>query len=230
MDFGGLQKLTLLDFPGKVACTVFTKGCNFLCPFCHNSLLVNRTREAATYSEEEILSFLEKRQGILEGVCITGGEPLLHPQLPDFIRKVKALGFNVKLDTNGTFPQRLKDLVGEGLLDYVAMDIKNSKEKYALTAGVETLNLSAVEESVAFLLSGKVDFEFRTTVVKELHGVQDIESISRWVQGAPRYFLQTFTDSGDLICPGFSAHSPDVMAEMRSVCLPNVPQTELRGS
>ncbi len=230
MNFGGLQKLTLLDFPGKVACTVFTKGCNFLCPFCHNSLLVNKTQEAMDYSEEEILSFLRKRQGILEGVCITGGEPLLHPGITDFIRRVKELGFLVKLDTNGTFPGRLKTLVEEGLLDYVAMDIKNSKEKYAVTAGLSSLDLSAIEESIAFLLSGKVAFEFRTTVVKELHEPQDMEAIARWISGAPRYFLQGFVDSGDLICPGFSAHSVDTMAQMRSLCLPYVPQTEVRGS
>ncbi len=229
MIFGGLQKLTLLDFSGKVACTVFTKGCNFRCPFCHNALLVNKTEESATFSEEEILNFLAKRQGILEGICITGGEPLLHIELEDFIKKVKRLGYKVKLDTNGSLPDRLKSLVSQNIIDYVAMDIKNCKEKYADTAGVKSLDIRAIEESVDFLLSGSVDFEFRTTVVKEFHSVEDIENAAKWIKGADKYYLQAFVDSGDLIMPGFSSHNTEIMTEMRDIAALYVKNAEIRG-
>ncbi len=212
MIFGGFQKLTLLDFPGVVACTLFTKGCNFRCPFCHNALLVTQIEESASYSEEEILAFLKKRQGVLEGVCITGGEPLLHPELEGFIAQVKALGYKVKLDTNGSFPHRLKALVAKGLLDYVAMDIKNCFEKYPLTAGLRggpeegktTALLADVEESIDFLLTGSIPYEFRTTVAKELHTVEDIARIADRIRGAERYFLQNFSDSGNIIGGGLS--------------------------
>lgn len=203
MQFHGFQKLTLLDFPGKVACLLFTGGCNFRCPFCHNAGLVTHLGEK-TYSEEEILSYLEKRKGILDGVCVTGGEPLLQSGLSAFLKKVKALGYAVKLDTNGSFPDRLKALVFDGLVDYVAMDIKNAPEKYELTVGTEA-DLAAVKESVSFLLSGAVDYEFRTTLVAELHTAADMEAIGEWIKGAKRYFLQTFRDSGDLIGTGLSA-------------------------
>ncbi len=217
MKFGGFQKLTLLDFPSVVACTLFTKGCNFLCPFCHNAPLVNRQEEAASYDEEEILAFLRKRQGILEGVCITGGEPLLHPSLADFIRKVKALGYKVKLDTNGSFPERLKALAREGLLDYVAMDIKNSFEKYPETAGVSHINLKDVEESIDFLMQGDIAYEFRTTVTKELHEAEDIEAIAKRISGAEKYFIQNFKDSGNIVGEGLSPVSDEVMEKMRQI-------------
>lgn len=203
MQFHGFQKLTLLDFPGKVACLLFTGGCNFRCPFCHNAGLVTHVGNE-TYSEEEILSYLEKRKGILDGVCVTGGEPLLQSGLSAFLKKVKTLGYAVKLDTNGSFPDRLKALVSAGLVDYVAMDIKNAPEKYALTAGTK-VDLTAVKESVSFLLSGAVDYEFRTTLVAELHTAADMEAIGTWIKGAKRYYLQTFRDSGDLIGTGLSA-------------------------
>ncbi len=198
MIFGGLQKLTLLDFPGHVSCIVFTKGCDFLCPFCHNAPLVTKPSDAEDISEEEILYFLKKRTGILDGVCITGGEPLLHPTLPDFIKKVKALGYKVKLDTNGSFPERLISLVDEGLVDYVAMDVKNSFEKYSITAGCD-VDIDKIKESIDFLLTGKVEYEFRTTVTKELHTIQDIEKIAKNIQGADKYFIQNFVDSGNVI-------------------------------
>ncbi len=229
MIFGGFQKLTLLDFPGVVACTLFTKGCNFRCPFCHNAPLVNKLTESADISDEEVLSFLKKRQGVLEGVCITGGEPLMHLELEAFIKEVRSLGYKVKLDTNGSFPDRLKHLVKEGLIDYVAMDIKNCKEKYAETAGCSRLDIADIEQSVEFLLTGSVDYEFRTTVVKELHDIQDIENIGQWIKGTPRYFLQGFIDSGNLIVSGFSSHSKEMMEKMRAAAALCVENTELRG-
>lgn len=229
MRIDGLQKMTLLDFPGKVACTVFTGGCNFRCPFCHNALLVTKLPEKPDYSEDEILSFLEKRTGLLDGVAITGGEPLLNPDIADFIRKIRSMGYAVKLDTNGSFPERLKAIVGEGLVDYVAMDIKNRKEKYAETIGLKNLDLSKIEESVEFLKSGAVDYEFRTTVVEQFHTVEDIRAAAEWISGAKRYFLQNFVDSGELICEEVSGVDKETMLKMKSVAADFVPQTEIRG-
>lgn len=228
MHIKGLQKTTLLDFPSRVACTVFTGGCNFRCPFCHNASLVLSPGSVDGIPEEDFFSFLSKRKGILDGVCITGGEPLLQRDIVDFIRKIKNEGFAVKLDTNGSFPDRLKDIVSEGLIDYVAMDIKNSEEKYSLTAGVEG-DCSEVFESIDFIMSSGVDYEFRTTVVKELHTVEDIESIAKRIAGARRYFLQSFKDSGDLICPDYSAHSEEILREMVEKASPFVEVCQLRG-
>ena len=229
MQISGFQKMTLLDFPGRVACTVFTAGCNMRCPFCHNAALVTHIDNSVSFSEEEILDYLKKRKGLLDGVCITGGEPLLQAGIEDFIAKVKAIGYAVKLDTNGTFPEKLISLVDKGLVDYVAMDIKNGKEKYATTAGISSLDIGAVEQSVAFLLEGKVDFEFRTTIVKELHTVDDIAAIGEWIKGAPRYFLQNFVDSGDLICSDMSATSRDELCKMQQKAQEFVLNTEIRG-
>ena len=221
--------MTLLDFPGKVACTVFTGGCNFRCPFCHNALLVTKLPEKPDYTEDEILSFLEKRVGLLDGVAITGGEPLLNPDIADFIRKIRDMGYAVKLDTNGSFPERLKAIVGEGLVDYVAMDIKNRREKYAETIGFKNLDLSKIEESVEFLKSGAVDYEFRTTVVEQFHTVEDIRAAAEWISGAKRYFLQNFVDSGELICEEVSGVDKETMLKMKSAAADFVPQTEIRG-
>ncbi len=217
MIFGGLQKLTLLDFPGIVACTVFTKGCNFLCPFCHNATLVNRISESSAYTDEEIIAYMKKRKDILEGVCITGGEPLLHSEIKNFIITVKNLEYKVKLDTNGSNPSMLKELVEEKLVDYVAMDIKNSFEKYHITAGTEKISLNDIEESIDFLLQGNVPYEFRTTVTNELHSVADIESIAKRINGADKYFIQNFQDSGDIIGNGLSPVDYDTINEMCKV-------------
>lgn len=228
MKINGLQKMTLLDFPGKVACIVFTGGCNMRCPFCHNAdLALNHGTDE--FTEEEILEYLGKRKGLLDGVCITGGEPLLQPDIKEFIKKVRALGYAVKLDTNGAFPERLKAMVGEGLIDYVAMDIKNCKEKYSLTAGVD-IDLSKIEESVQFLLSGAVDYEFRTTVVAEFHEKEDILKISEWIKGAKRYFLQNFVDSGNLIGKiSMHAVTPETLESMRSEASSNIAEIVCRG-
>ncbi|MBE6547384.1 MAG: anaerobic ribonucleoside-triphosphate reductase activating protein [Ruminococcaceae bacterium] len=227
---GGIQKLTLLDFPGKVACTLFTVGCNFRCPFCHNASLVLAPNEAEYYSTEEILGYLKTRQGILEGVCISGGEPTLMPGLEDFIRSVKKLGFAVKLDTNGSRPEILKHLVDEGLIDYVAMDIKNSREKYTLTCGLDDgYDISNIEESAAFLMSGAIDFEFRTTVVDPLHEADDFVRIGEWLAGNEKYFLQKFVSSSDIIGRGMDAFSDEEMREFLSTLKSFVPNAQLRG-
>ena len=229
MRFHGFQKMTLLDYPGKVACTVFTGGCNFRCPFCHNALLVTQLDEAEEYDEDEIIEYLKKRKGLLDGVAVTGGEPLMSDSTVDFIRRAKAQGYSVKLDTNGSFPERLKLLVNEKLVDYVAMDIKNSKELYAETAGTVRLDLSKIEESVSFLLEGNVDYEFRTTVVNGFHTVESIATAAKWISGAKRYFLQNFVDSGNLIDEGVSGVSKEEMEKMREAASQYVADTQIRG-
>jgi len=230
MKLAGLQKLTLLDFPGHVACTVFTAGCNLRCPFCHNSELVLPERKPALMDEEEFFSFLKKRQGILEGVCVTGGEPLLQQDIAPFLRRIKELGFAVKLDTNGCFPNVLRSLVADGLVDFVAMDIKNSPARYGETAGIPDFDLTGVEESVDFLLSGAVDYEFRTTVAAQFHDEDSFRDIARWIKGAKRYALQEFKDSGDILTGGLTPCSGEQMQVFLSILKPLVPGAFLRGT
>ncbi len=203
----GLQKLSLLDYPGKLAATIFTGGCNLRCPFCHNASLVTRFSDCVRISEEEVFSFLNKRKGLLDGVCITGGEPLLQDDLADFITKVRAMGFLVKLDTNGAFPEKLDSLLGRSLLDYVAMDIKNSFDKYPMTVGVPDFDTRPVVESIKLLLEDRAPYEFRTTLVSPLHTESDIEKIGLAIKGAKNCYLQNFEDSGDLI--GFGKSESD---------------------
>ena len=229
MIFNGFQKLTLLDFPGKTACTLFLAGCNFRCPFCHNASLVTHIENYETHTEDEVLSFLKKRQGLLDGVCVTGGEPLLQKGIGDFFAKVKELGYSVKLDTNGSNPQMLKELVENGLVDYVAMDVKGSLENYPACVGVEGFDTKDIEKSIDFLLSDAVDYEFRTTVVAELHDVQDIAALAKRIKGAKRYFLQQFVDSGDLIGRGLTAVDESAMAEMCKEALKFVESAKIRG-
>ena len=223
----GLQKTTLLDYPGKVACTIFTGGCNFRCPFCHNASLVTKIDDN-NIPEEEILSYLSKRKGILDGVCVTGGEPLLQNDIIPFLKKIKDIGLAVKLDTNGAYPERLRSIIDKKLVDYVAMDIKNSKEKYALTAGAH-VDIDKITESVEILKSSDVSYEFRTTIVRELHSPEDMKSIGEWIAGASKYFLQSFTDSGEIIDEGYSAHSPEDMKKLLDIATQYVPGTALRG-
>ena len=225
----GFQKMTMLDFPGKVACTAFTAGCNFRCPFCHNASLVTKINNEEIYSQEEIFDYLNKRKGVLDGICITGGEPLLYDGIVEFIKKARELGLLVKLDTNGSFPEKLKYLIDNGLVDYVAMDIKNSKEKYAETIGLKEYDLSNVEKSVAILLEGRVEYEFRTTIVAEYHTTQDIVAIGNWIKGAKRYFLQNFVDSGNLIGSDMHAVSKEFMKELQIEAAKFVEKVELRG-
>lgn len=228
MKIAGLQKLTLLDFPERIACTVFLGGCNLRCPFCHNASLADLHSVDAALTEGELLSFLQSRTGLLDGVCFTGGEPTVHDGLPDLMRKVREMGFAIKLDTNGTDPERLSALLREGLLDYVAMDIKNSPARYAETCGgVECIE--AVRDSVDVLRASVVDYEFRTTLCHPLHAVEDMRQIGEWIQGAPRYFLQQFVDSGNLLGSGMAPLSADEMNQMRDAVLPYVPNTQIRG-
>ena len=230
MLISGLQKLTLLDYPGKVACTVFTPGCNLRCPFCHNAPLVLPELVGQDTDEEQVLSFLRKRQGVLDGVAITGGEPLLHKDLPSFLEKVRSLGFMIKLDTNGTFPERLMDVVSAGLVDRVAMDIKNSPELYAKTVGLDTLDLGAIERSKEFLLGGTVDYEFRTTVVRGLHTRESIVGAAQWIAGAKEYYLQQFKDSGQIIAiDGLSAYDEKEMHSLAEAAAQYVPSVQVRG-
>lgn len=229
MKLVGLQKMTVLDFPGRVACIVFTFGCNFRCPFCHNaSLVVGDSDNQIT--EDEIFAYLKKRQGILDGVVVTGGEPLLQKDIEDFLRKIKTLGFEIKLDTNGTFPDKLKNIVNEGLVDYVAMDIKNSPEYYSVTAGVEDLNLEKIKESVDFLIGqNKVPYEFRTTIVAQYHSEDMMDKIGEFIKGAENYYLQGFVDSGDLIGNNLSALPKANMQKMAERISKYVKNVSLRG-
>ena len=229
MDIQGLQKVTLLDFPGRVACTVFLAGCNFRCPFCHNASLVTHVDPDRNIPEEEILSFLKKRRGVLDGVFITGGEPLLAPGLDRLIREIKELGYEVKLDTNGSNSERLKTLAGSGMIDYVAMDIKNAPGKYGMTIGIDGYDMSNIFKSVDYLMSGSVPFEFRTTVVREFHKREDFEEIGRWLKGAPAYYLQGFVDSGDVIRPGLRAYTKEIMEQALGIVKKYIPAAELRG-
>lgn len=229
MKIQGLQKLTLLDFPEHVACTVFTAGCNLRCPFCHNASLVVHIPKESELTEDAFFSFLEKRKGILDGVCVTGGEPLLQQEIEAFIRKIKALGYAVKLDTNGSFPEKLKSLVKKGLVDYVAMDIKNSLETYPITCGLDKMHLEKIEESVSYLKGNHVPYEFRTTVTKNFHSKEEFEKIGQWLMGTEKYFLQNFVDSGDLINSRIQGCSEEEMKEFLSVVQKYIPEAKLRG-
>ena len=232
----GLNKTTLLDYPEHVAATIFTGGCNFRCPFCHNRELVF-ARESidagliTPYSEEEILSFLRKRRGILTGVCVTGGEPTLQPDLPAFLSRIKDLGLLVKLDTNGFRPDILHRLLDDKLIDYCASDIKNSPDKYARTIGLPTVDFSPLRESVDCLLSltGIFPYEFRTTVVKELHSSEDMYAIREWIANAAAYYLQSYTDSEQVITQGYHAHDAQTLLHFADICRETIPSVQLRG-
>ncbi len=231
MNIHGLQNLTLLDYPGYTAATIFLGSCNFRCPFCQNSSLVLAPDLEPVISEDEVFQFLEKRKRVLDGVCITGGEPTLSKDLGSFLQKIKHLGYLVKLDTNGSRPDVLKELVSQGLLDYVAMDIKSSREGYAAAAGIEGMNLDAVEESVRFLLEeAPVDYEFRTTAVKGLHQRQDFVGIRDWIAGCRRYYLQNYRDSEQILVPGvYASFSKEELEEFLAVVRETIPGAELRG-
>lgn len=230
MDIAGLQKNTLLDYPGKIACTVFLAGCNLRCPFCHNPSLVLPSRaEPPAMGEDALLAFLKKRRGLLEGVCITGGEPTLHRDLPQLIGKISALGYPVKLDTNGTNPKMLGQLLEAGLLSYVAMDIKNAPEAYAETCGGADV-LESVEESVKILRNAGIPYEFRTTVVKPLHSTETMKALGQWLSGEEKYFIQNFRDTGDLVGQGLSSFSEEELKQLLLAVLPYLPNAQVRGN
>ena len=228
MKIHGLQKMTLLDFPGRVACTVFLGGCDMRCPFCHNAELIDGSAPPVM-EEEELLAFLKKRQGLLEGVAITGGEPLLRPDIISLAEKIRDLGYPMKLDTNGTHPDRLREIIDRGLAAYVAMDIKNSPDRYAVTAGVDTLDMGKIRESVSLLMEGRTDYEFRTTVVAELHDADSIRGIGEWIRGAKRYYLQKFTDRDTVPFGGFHAPADNEMRAYAEIAREYVPSVKLRG-
>lgn len=229
MKICGLNKTTLLDYPGKIAATIFLGGCNFRCPFCQNSSLVLHADREPELSQDEIFSFLEKRRGILEGVCITGGEPSLNDNLEEFIRKIRSLGYAVKLDTNGSRPYILKDLVRKNLLDKIAMDIKACPENYGNVSGLLYPDLDSIRESVDFLMEGHVDYEFRTTVVRELHTEKDFRKIGQWIKGAKAYYLQAYKDSEEVLQPGFSSYSLKELENFRNILLETIHLVEIRG-
>lgn len=234
MKIVGIQKLTLLDYPGRVACTVFLNGCNFRCPYCHNAELLGDAEPVM--SVEGLLSFLQKRRGILDGVCITGGEPTLHPELSELIRSIRALGFAVKLDTNGYRPEVLGALLGEGLLDYVAMDLKNGPEAYAQTVGLPAVELDRVGESIRFLLDSGTEFELRTTVVHPLHSGESVTSMAKWLlevtrgRGVSRLFVQPFVDRETVPMAGLSAPSRAELEQFLGILSDCAERVEVRGT
>lgn len=229
MKIYGLNKTTLLDYPGRVAAAIFLGGCNFRCPFCQNSSLVLSPDRQPEIPEEEVLSFLKKRKGILEGVCVTGGEPTLSPELPEFLKKIQDLGYPVKLDTNGSHPQVLKDLASRNLIQMTAVDIKACPNNYPSLCGLVHPDLDSIKETVDFLINGSLDYEFRTTVVRELHTEQDFIQIGQWIAGAKAYYLQAYRDSEEVLQPGFSSYSQKELMYFRDILKHTIPLVELRG-
>lgn len=229
MEFHGINKLTLLDYPEHLACTLFTGRCNLRCPFCHNAGLVLAPEAEPRIPTEEILQFLKKRSGTLEGVCVTGGEPTLQPDLLSFLRECKELGYLVKLDTNGTRPDVLEKALASGLLDYIAMDIKNCPDRYAETAGLSGIRLSAFEDSIRLIRGSGLPYEFRTTVVRELHTREDLLAIGEWLKGSKTYVLQAFVDSGSLIGTGLSGYDAKDLHAFCELLLPYFENVLLRG-
>lgn len=234
MKIVGIQKLTLLDYPGRVACTVFLNGCNFRCPYCHNAELLGDGDEVMTVAG--LLAFLRKRQGILEGVCITGGEPTLHPELPALLGEVRALGYAVKLDTNGYRPEILEAVLERGLVDYVAMDLKNGPEGYAETVGLAQVELAKIRQSIRLLMDSPVDFELRTTVANPLHSGETITSMANWLRETtngkpiPRLFVQPFVDRDTVPVGGFSAPTGAELEQFCRILGPCAERVELRGT
>lgn len=213
MNICGLQKLSMVDYPGKLAATVFTGGCNLRCPFCHNALLVTRLNESPRLDTDEVLAFLRSRRSLLDAVVLSGGEPLLQPGAADFLATVKDMGYLVKLDTNGCYPDALAEILSKRFVDYVAMDIKNSREKYGITVGIPDFDLTPIDESIRLIRESGIDYEFRTTAVRQFHTAADFTAIGRWLHGSKNYYIQNFNDSGNLIGSGMSGFSEE---ELRS--------------
>ena len=229
MRICGLQKLSMVDYPGKLAATVFTGGCNLRCPFCHNALLVTRLSESPTLSQEEVLSFLSSRKGLLDGIVLSGGEPLMHPDAVDFLEKVRNLGFSIKVDTNGSYPEMLETILQRGLADYVAMDIKNRPEKYAETVGIPGFSTENVEKSLSLLRSSGIPYELRTTVVRQFHTPEDLAAIGKWLGDVPAYYIQNFEDSGNLIQSGLTGFSPEELQILADSAKTHLKSVFIRG-
>lgn len=229
MQIHGFNKTTLLDYPGHLAATIFLGGCNFCCPFCQNKGLVLSPNEEPSIPVDEVLNYLRKRQGILEGVCISGGEPTLEKDLENFIKEVKALGYKIKLDTNGYKPDIIKNLLDKNLLDYVAMDIKSSLDNYPHITGFPSIDINKIQASVHNIMNSNIDYEFRTTIVKEYHTQSDIESIGKWIQDCKAYYLQNFSDSDSVIHPGLSSHTKETLDLFRTLLLQYIDTVEIRG-
>ena len=229
MKIYGLNKTTLLDYPGKVAATIFLGGCNFRCPFCQNSSLVLNPSTQPEIPVKEVLSFLKKRKGILDGVCITGGEPTLSPDLPELLQEIRTLGYPIKLDTNGTHPDLLKTLTEQNLIQMTAVDIKACPDNYPALCGLVHPELDAVKETVEFLKNGTLDYEFRTTVIRELHSEKDFIEIGQWLTGAKAYYLQAYRDSEEVLQPGFSSYTRKELEHFREILKRTIPLVELRG-
>ena len=222
----GLQRLTLLDFPGRIACTVFTGGCNLRCPFCHNSSLVHSVGEEI--KEEDFFAFLDSRRGRLEGVCVSGGEPTLHQNLPEFLAKIKEKGFLVKLDTNGTRPEMIANLISAGLVDYIAMDIKNSPEKYAKTVGLSEFETADVARSIEIIEGSALPHEFRTTVTAELHTPEDIRAICANLHQNAKYYIQAYRDEGDILQKGHTTPTKEALEALLAAAREFLPSAEIR--
>lgn len=230
MRIHGFSQLTLLDYPGKLACTIFCGSCNFRCPFCHNATLVLHPDSEPAIDEDTIVDTLMKRNNMLEGICVTGGEPTIYKDLPGFIGRLKETGYAIKLDTNGTNPDMLNELINDGLIDCVAMDIKASPDNYAKATGIEAPPMDSIFKSVEILMSGRVNYEFRTTVVNGIHTAEDFRVIGSWLRGARAYYLQRYIDSGNLInAAGLRPASKSTMTGYRNILLPDIPNTYLRG-
>lgn len=228
MTINGMQKLTLLDYPGNVACLIFTQGCNFRCPFCHNSGLLDMNNNCEKIDEKEVFKYLEKRRGLLDGVCISGGEPLLQKDIEDFIRKVKDLGYKVKLDTNGSSPKKLKQLIEDGLIDYVAMDIKNDFLNYDRTAGMCT-NIDNIKKSIEIIENSNIEYEFRTTIVKQFHDVGKLEKIIQYIGPNARYYIQNYQDCSSVLQRGLNGFDNEELLNIKNTLGVKYPNLEVRG-
>jgi len=229
MTISGMQKLTLLDYPGITACLIFTQGCNFRCPFCHNKDLLEDEIKTEIVEEDEVFKYLKKRQGVLDGVCISGGEPLLQPDIESFVTKVKDMGFKVKLDTNGSSPSRLKRLLDKGLLDYVAMDIKNDFLDYDKTSGIQMINIENIKRSISILEESNVEHEFRTTIVKELHSLLGLEEICKYLGPNAKYYIQNYKDCDTVLKKGLSGFNTEELVSIQNKLKLTNPNVVVRG-
>lgn len=229
MVISGMQKLTLLDYPGKTACLLFTQGCNFRCPFCHNKDLLQTDKQNEIVEVDEVFKYLKKRQGILDGVCITGGEPLLQPDIIDFIRKIKEMGFLVKLDTNGSCPGTLKKIIDENLVDYIAMDVKDDFKSYGKTSGIEMINIENIKKSIEIIEKSKIDYEFRTTVVKELHDYSHLDRICKYIGKDAKYYIQNYRDCETVLNRGLTGFSESELLDIEKKLKVTYPNVMVRG-